>query len=150
VKLGFLLFSAVALVACAASNPPANEAAPKAAGALPASLIGTRWMGVIDPSLEKRAVPWLEFVAEGRVSGYTGCNLLSGKWVNEGGQVRIGPLITTKRGCMGPESDVERRLLNALNEKSRVTRDGAKLVFTGEGGERFEFVEAKGPGTVNP
>ena len=100
-------------------------------------------MGVIDPSLDKRSAPWLEFIREGRLSGFTGCNLLSGGWRMEGGQIRIGPLATTKRGCLGPEGDIERRVLAALSEQSRVTRDGAKLVFLGSSGARFEFVEAR-------
>ena len=141
----FFWMCAVGLGACAAAPAPeggSGGAAKPAAAAAP-SLVGTRWMGAVDPSLDKRATPWLEFVAEGRLSGFTGCNMLSGGWRTEGGEIRIGPVITTKRGCAGPEGDVERRVLAALNERSRVARDGAKLVFTGSTGERFEFVEAK-------
>jgi heat shock protein HslJ len=141
---------AAAMTACAApsnsggATPPPSPGPQAAPGKAPAgSLVGTRWMGLIDASIDKRATPWLEFVGEGRVSGFTGCNLLNGAWRNEGGQVRIGPLITTKRGCAGPEGDIERRVLAALNDQSRVTREGNKLVFVGAGGERFEFVEAK-------
>jgi heat shock protein HslJ len=51
-------------------------------------------------------------------------------------------MVTTKRGCMGPEGDVERRVLAVLGEKARVTREGNKLILTGPDGARFEFVEA--------
>ena len=80
---------------------------------------------------------------EGRLSGFTGCNLLHGAWKNEGGEVRIGPLVTTKRGCAGPEGDIERRVLAVLTDKARVTREGGRLVFTAPDGQRLEFVEAK-------
>ena len=91
-------------------------------------------MGVVDASIDKRFAPWLEFVAEGRVSGYTGCNLLNGAWKIDGGEVRVGPLVTTKRACAGPEQAIERRVLAALNQQARVTR---------EAGERVEFAEAR-------
>jgi heat shock protein HslJ len=98
-------------------------------------------MGVIDPSIDPRFAPWIEF-AEGRVSGYTGCNLMQGAWTNDGGGIRVGPLATTKRACAGPEQAIERRVVAALNEQSRVTREAGKLVFTTSTGERFEFIAA--------
>jgi heat shock protein HslJ len=112
-----------------------------AAGPTPASLLGTRWKGVVDPSLNPGATPWIEF-AEGRFSGFSGCNLLSGAWRSDGGQIRLGPIAMTKRGCMGPEGDVERRLMAVLNGEARVNREGERLVITGPGGDRFEFVAA--------
>ena len=114
-----------------------------AAPADAASLVGTRWRGLIDPATDDRYAPWLEFVSEGRVSGYTGCNLLHGAWKSEGGAVHVGPLVTTKRACAGPEGDIERRVIAALNERSRVSREGNKLVFTTADGERLEFAEAR-------
>ena len=100
-------------------------------------------MGVVDASIDKRFAPWLEFVAEGRVSGYTGCNLLNGAWKIDGGEVRVGPLVTTKRACAGPEQAIERRVLAALNQQARVTREAGRLVFTTPAGERVEFAEAR-------
>jgi heat shock protein HslJ len=134
---GLRYLFALGLAACAAPQGP---------GAQPVtgqSLAGTRWMGVIDPSIDKRFAPWLEFVSEGRVSGYTGCNLLQGAWKSEGGEVRVGPLVTTKRACAGPEQAIERRVVAALNEQSRITREAERLVFTTAAGERVEFVEVR-------
>lgn len=141
---------ALGLTACAApssSGGATGGEAPRAAAApapvSAATLVGTRWVGVADASVDKRHLPWLEFVAEGRVSGYTGCNLLHGGWRNDAGTIRFGPLVTTKRGCAGPEGDMERRVLAVLNEQSRVSREGDKLVISAAGGERLEFVQAK-------
>jgi heat shock protein HslJ len=135
---------ALGVAACAAPSVPGGPvAAEKSVPADPATLLGTRWMGVTDPSIDSRHVPLLEFVLEGRLSGFTGCNLLHGAWRNDGGQVRVGPLVTTKRACLGPEGDIERRVLAALGPQSSVTREGNRLVFTTAGGERLEFVEAK-------
>jgi heat shock protein HslJ len=102
-------------------------------------LTGTRWKGVVDAGLDPAATPWIEFMP-GRMSGFTGCNLFSGEWKNEEGQVRFGPVVMTKRGCMGAPGEVERRVTAVLNEQGRAIREGAKLVIVGPGGERFEFV----------
>src|SRR6185369_13077272 len=88
-----------------------TSAAP-AAAAPSSSLVGTRWKGVVDGA-DEGTTPWLEF-AEGRIQGYTGCNMLSGPWHMEANQLRIGPLATTKRACAGPGGEIERRLLSAM------------------------------------
>jgi heat shock protein HslJ len=126
-----------------ASGPPA--AAPRAAASQAPdapSLVGTRWTGVVAGASDPRTLPRLEFATQGRVVGFTGCNMLSGAWSIAGGEVKFGPMVTTKRGCVGPEGEVERRLLAVLGENSRVTREAHKLILTGPDGARFEFVEA--------
>ena len=139
-----LWICAVGVTACAApSNSAGSPEAPRAATTAPASMVGTRWKGVTDASVDERHVPWLEFVVEGRLSGFTGCNLLHGAWKNEGGQVRIGALVTTKRGCAGPEGDMERRVLAVLTPQVGVAREGNRLVFTAADGQRLEFTEVK-------
>ena len=130
-------FSALGLAACAA--PPGGPGISSAAAAMP-SLAGTRWVGVVEGAADKRHLPRLEFVP-GRVSGFTGCNMMSGTWSVEQGVVRLGPMMATKRFCVGPEMDIEKRLLAALGEKSRVTHESGRLVFTSDAG-RFEFVPA--------
>ena len=141
---------ALGLGACAvapeerASAPPAPEpraAASPRAVASTTSLVGTRWTGVVEGA-DPRMLPRLEFATQGRVVGFTGCNMLSGAWSVVGGEVKLGPMATTKRGCVGPEGDIERRVLAVLGENSRVTRQGDKLILTGPDGARFEFVEA--------
>src|SRR5207248_9176544 len=65
-------------------------AAGAASASAPGSLAGTRWRGVVESEVDEASTPWLEFV-EGRVAGYTGCNMLSGTWRTEGGEVPGGP-----------------------------------------------------------
>ena len=133
-----------ALAACADAPAPKAEApaarAPAAAGATGESLAGTRWIGVVAGNPDPRTLPRLEFVSSERVTGYTGCNMLNGGWHAEGATIRVGPLVTTKRACAGPENDIERRLLATIG--GVVTREGDRLVFTGADGERFEFMPA--------
>ena len=119
----------------------ACAAAPAGGG----SLAGTSWVGADKElaSLDASSSPRLEFVGEGRVSGYTGCNMLSATWRMEGAVLRFDMVSTTKRGCLGPAGDVEKRVLAALNSGTRGRREGGRLILEGTGGARFEFVEAK-------
>jgi heat shock protein HslJ len=131
------------LAACAAApdgagSGSAGTAPPPGSGV---SLAGTRW--VAQAGADSRATARLEFVPGGRMTGFTGCNMLSGTWRMEGGEVRFGGIATTKRMCLGPEGEVEKRLLAVLGGESRVRREGSRLVLSAPGGARFEFSEAK-------
>ena len=134
------------LSACAAapadSGGPPKPAGTAAQSASASGLTGTRWVGVIDAGLDARAAPRLEFLEGGRLAGFTGCNMLSGAWRVEDSQLRFGNIATTKRMCMGPEAEVEKRLVAAIGVEASVRREGAKLVLTGPGGARFEFLQA--------
>jgi heat shock protein HslJ len=123
------------------TTPVSSGARGAAPGSAAASLAGTRWTGVVDPGTPEGNVPRLELVAEGRLAGYSGCNLMNGSWQAQEGEARVGPLVTTKRACAGPEAQIEKRLLAALTE-GRLVKEGAKLVAIGKGGERFEFTAA--------
>ena len=136
----WMLTALMGMTACAvppatpgASDPPAASHATSAA-----SLVGTRWIGVVDPGTRDANVPRLEIVAEGRIAGYTGCNVMNATWTMEGGQPHVSRIVATKRMCAGPEGDIEKRLLAAL-ENGRLAKEGDKLVATGAHGERFEF-----------
>jgi heat shock protein HslJ len=131
------------LAACAAGpggDAPGGAAA--SAAAAPTSLAGTRWIGVVDPGVEAEAAPRIEFI-EGRVHGFTGCNMMSGSWRMEGAEARFSSVATTRRMCLGPGGEIEKRLLAAMGDASRVRRVGDRLVIEAPSGARFEFREAK-------
>ena len=123
------------------ATSPSVAAAPGASAPSTAGVVlaNTRWRGMV-PGIDEGSTPWLEFV-DGRVAGYTGCNMLSGPWRVENGEIKVGPLATTKRACAGPGSEVEHRVLAGFG--GRVTREGGRLVAVGPGGERIEFTEVK-------
>ena len=130
---------ALGLAACA--TPPGPPAAASPAPA-PAPLAGTRWVGVVEGGPDARTLPRLEFTAGGRLAGFTGCNMMSGTWTEEGGEARFGPIAATKRFCAGPEGQVEKRVLAALAPGARGVRQGDRLVLIAPGGARFEFSAA--------
>jgi heat shock protein HslJ len=59
-------------------------------------------------------VPTIEFGADGRVSGFAGCNTFTGSFVSDGGTLTIGTLATTKIGCLRPASEIESEYLGSL------------------------------------
>ena len=148
-RIGAIVWTlaALALAACAASTDKAAGARPAVATQAAAQplppLKGTRWRGIINPAFDQSHVPWLEFVTDDRISGYTGCNMLSGGWHMKDGKAELGHLVTTKRACAGPESEIERQFFAAFGGESVATREGAKLVVTNPAdGRRFEFYKA--------
>ena len=127
---------ALGLAACAAPSGPGPAAAP------PAPLAGTRWVGDVAGDADARTLPRLELSGSGRLAGFTGCNMMSGTWREEAGEARFGPLISTKRFCVGPEGEVEKRVLAAFASGARGVREGDRFVIIAPGGARFEFSPA--------
>ncbi len=128
--------------ACAVAPTPPTGGVSAAAPVPVASLAGSRWVGVAESISDSRSLPRLEFADGGRVMGYTGCNMFSGTWSEQAGEVRFGAIAATKRMCLGPGAEVEKLVLAVLGNASRVTREGTRLVITSPAGERFEFVPA--------
>jgi len=116
--------------------PPAPAAA-----SLP-PLAGTRWVGPAPGIEDPQARPRLEFAAGGELHGYTGCNMLSGHWSEEGGEVRFSGLVVTKRLCIGPGAGVEEKFLAAFSAQSRARRTATTLTITSPEGARFDLVPA--------
>jgi len=120
----------VAVPAASAETPPAD----------PALLQGAAWIvedinrgGVIDNSRLT-----LIFGADGRVSGSTGCNGLSGTYSVSGKKLTLSPLAMTRRACLAPALSMqEAKYTGALNGELTwsITGDGA-LELTGDGGRR--------------
>lgn len=133
-RLALLLLPLAA--ACAAPVMTATAPPPG-----PPALAGTRWVGVIEAGLDAAIAPRLEFVS-GRMQGFTGCNLMSGAWRVEGNEVRLGAVVATRRGCVGPAGDIEKRVLAAMGDESRVRLQGDRLLVEAPGGARFEFRKA--------
>ena len=120
------------LAACAAPSGPGIAAAP-------APLGGTRWVAIVEGSVDAQSLPRLEFETGGRLHGFTGCNMMSGTWKEEGGEARFGPIMATKRFCPGVGSDLEKRLMAGLAPGARGVREGDRLVLIAPNGERFAF-----------
>ena len=82
--------------------------------------------GVID---DVRAT--LEFPEAGKVSGRGSCNRFFGTAQVQGGQIKLGPLGTTRMACPEAVMDQERRYLEQLQRTERYGVNGSVLRLYG-------------------
>lgn len=84
--------------------------------------------------------PRLEIsLTQGRVTGTTGCNQLSGPVRADTHQILFGPLVTTKMACMNPAGALETRLLPILNQPMTYRIDSGKLTLFQQGKSVLTF-----------
>ena len=78
-----------------------------------------------EPMLDKRRAR-IEFGADGKLSGHTSCNTLSGSYTLEGSSLKVGPVATTRMACAQLQMEQEDRILTALElaVSARVRDDG--------------------------
>jgi len=116
------------LAACAGTAPSA------APDALPEP---SHWrlVGSSDARLQGDAAAAVRLtIAEGRLSGDSGCNEFSAGYSLANGALQMQPLISTKRGCAPPAGEVEQALYAVLREATRADlRDGRLRLTTGDG-----------------
>jgi heat shock protein HslJ len=65
--------------------------------------------------------------ADGRVTGSTGCNRLSGPATIQGGTITFGPIGTTRMACAGDLATIEAAVLGTLHGKVTFTIDAESL-----------------------
>ena len=101
-------------------------------------LLGAEWViedighaGIIDNSHAT-----LEFRPDGRVGGRGSCNNWSGTYELAGTSLVITGIASTRMACAEALMDQERRFFDVLGavERFKVTRDGALVLSTAEGG----------------
>jgi len=102
------------------------------AGALPAHAAETSsWQVVTLDGVELGDIaPTLQF-ADNRVTGFTGCNNLSGRADLHDGIAKFEALALTRKLCRGQPMEVERRLVELLSNTVtayRITLDSAELL----------------------
>lgn len=88
----------------------------------------------ITTSGQNTDVPRLEIsLTEGRVTGTTGCNRLSGTVQADSRLIRFGPLITTRMACADPVNTTEANFLNLLSQPLAYRVGDGKLIFRQKG-----------------
>lgn len=137
---------AMALSACASHMPGApmdTSAPPTSAMPAPNALAGTSWRleTLAGAPPVQGTSPTLQFSADSRVSGTTGCNRYFGAYQNDLG--RFGDLGSTRMACDAPRMEQERTFLSILSgaQSVAVGSDGL-LTVTGGDGRRAVFAPA--------
>ena len=128
------MFGFVLLAACAA--------APDAMPPLP----GSKWKlasadrGPLAPLAADSGVT-LAFEAE-RLAGYGGCNQYNGSYSIDGEALKIGPVISTKRACLGPGNEAEAAWFAFLAQPVAFAHEDGALILRGSDGTEFRLVPA--------
>ena len=82
----------------------------------------------------RREVPRLEIrLTDGRVTGTTGCNRLTGAVKADTRRIQFGPLATTKMACPGDTANTENNFLTALRGPLRYQVGEGKLTLARSG-----------------
>jgi putative lipoprotein len=95
----------------------------------------------IDKGLKKP--PFIVLHADGRASGFTGCNRMGGPYQLDGQALSFGPFVATFMYCEGA-ADTERALLDILPKVKGFAIDGGRLELRGESGDVLARFEAAG------
>lgn len=78
----------------------------------------------------RNELPRLELsLTEGRVTGTTGCNRLSGPVRADTRRIRFGPIVTTRMACVGDGGQLESAFVKALDAPLTYQVGDNKLIF---------------------
>lgn len=129
-------------------KPPADTAP---GGGGPGSPLGVQWLLV---RLDGAEVPIGPRGAQARMrldrgtfeaEGVAVCNQFKGRFELDQAGLRFGPLATTRKACRGEAMNVETKYLKALQDTSRWSMTGDRLILSDAGGrELLEFTARAG------
>ena len=85
-------------------------------------------------------------LADGRITGFSGCNQLMGSYTLDGGTLVLGQLAGTMMACPEPARSTEDQFLRAFSGTMRVAVEGDHLVLMPEsGGDALRFERESPP-----
>ena len=94
--------------------------------------IQKKWeLSVLDGEQIAANLPiYIELTEDNKVSGFTGCNRLTGTYVIENeSQIKFNQLATTRMACPEMEMTLESKVLELLNTADNFTIDSGKLML---------------------
>jgi heat shock protein HslJ len=108
-----------------------------------AMLEGTTWRLTSLPGVQSTDLAALKrrvtlHLAEGRVTGFSGCNLMTGTYTTKGTSVTLN-LAGTLMACPEPASTIERTFLQALKGPLSHTATADRLTLKSSSGAALEF-----------
>lgn len=118
---------ALAMSACAASGE--IETKDDSMAEL-TNLAGSEW------TLDREGQPFIRFEGDGKVAGSGGCNNFFGQYsVETGNEIKIGPLASTKKACMGEAGQYESEFFGLLESASNFKASHLELSLMDGNGE---------------
>ena len=104
----------------------------------PMTLAGTVW-GFADETGKKAR--FVQFGADNKVSGHLGCNRFAGSYAYNNGELKFGPLASTKMACPPPFMEREREFATTLGSTRMAEASTTRLILKdGEGKTLAELV----------
>jgi heat shock protein HslJ len=102
-----------------------------------ATMSGTNWTamtmsGMASIESDKST---LRFLSDKEVAGSGGCNTFSGPARMDAGKMMLGPIVSTKRACVGPVQAQESMFFKHLSEVRGARMLGDDLVLTNANGD---------------
>jgi heat shock protein HslJ len=82
-----------------------------------------------------RGARFIQFRADGKISGQSGCNLFTGNYQQENGELRIGPVAITRKACLPAAMERERQFLLMLEGVRNAEVARLKLVLRDSKGQ---------------
>lgn len=153
--IAMILMAALTVTGCttqAARDPVAPPAASSASSAstAQANLDGTEWrFVVVNGTAVPKGVHATLRLHGSRASGRTGCNAYGASFeTGADGSAKFGQILSTKMACLTPAGamQVERGVLEALQDTARVERRGGNLTLLDASGKPLaKLVPASSP-----
>jgi heat shock protein HslJ len=132
VRLGVALFLALSLPLACGGDDEEGDGPP---------LEGTEWTLVSGVEAPEGSPPTLT-LAEGRASGFGGCNRFMGGYELDGDSISFQQLASTQMACEEPQSAAEAAYLPALEGADGWAIEGGELVLSTGGEETLRFSAA--------
>ena len=99
---------------------------------------GWRVRSIADAPVPAGVTITMEFGADGRISGRSGCNRYTGSFAYAGETLTLSPLAGTRMACPPPQMEAEQRFHAAVAQVTRVQlSDNRELVLSGSAGPLF-------------
>ena len=137
IRLAGILAMLAALAGCTQQPPVAP----------PAPLLETYWRPVEIEGAPYSPRPGVReahlLLSGGRVTGFTGCNNLTGGFEHGAARLAFKPLATTRMACV-PENDLEQRFLSAVNATTSYRITGSTLELLDNAGKPRMRLVARG------
>ena len=97
-------------------------------------LINARWVvrEMNGKAVKPQADVYIRFVDKDKVEGFLGCNKFSGNYASDGGDIKIGPLMSTKMTC--EDHAIESQFSQALESAASYSTDDKYLYLKNDDG----------------
>jgi heat shock protein HslJ len=110
------------------------------------SLTGTTWvLDTVSADGSARSVPQgvraqLTFAADHTLTGSTGCNSFSANTTIEGSRITVTGLVSTKKACATPASEIERAMVRVLDQPMTYRIEANRLTLSTPDGAGLQFI----------